>query len=141
VLPRKKGAHFLVVGQLSGSWKSKILFWIISMKFPIDRIPSCPILKFLDFGRIMAVGQNRLKIVILDFFLPSLWNFWTIEYHHALYWKYGTLVGLGSRPLAQVTMDFELITILALKPFKWALICSIWTTGTRVMLVKVYFFW
>jgi hypothetical protein len=37
------------------------------MKFPIDRIPSCPILKFLDLGRIMAVGQNRLKIVILDF--------------------------------------------------------------------------
>jgi hypothetical protein len=38
------------------------------MKFPIDRIPSCPILKFWDFGRIMAVGQNRLKIVILEFF-------------------------------------------------------------------------
>jgi hypothetical protein len=71
--------------------------------------------------------------------LPSLWNFWTIEYHHALYWKYGTLAGLG-RPLAQVTMDSELITILALRPFKWDLISSIWTTGTRVMLVKVYFF-
>jgi hypothetical protein len=38
------------------------------MKFPIDRIPSCPILKFWDFGRIMAVGQNWLKIVILAFF-------------------------------------------------------------------------
>jgi hypothetical protein len=38
------------------------------MKFPIDRIPSCPILNFWDFGRIMAVGQNRLKIVILEFF-------------------------------------------------------------------------
>jgi hypothetical protein len=37
------------------------------MKFSIDRIPSCPILKFWDFGRIMAVGQNRLKIVILEF--------------------------------------------------------------------------
>jgi hypothetical protein len=38
------------------------------MKFPIDRIPSCPILKFWDLGRIMAVGQNWLKIVILEFF-------------------------------------------------------------------------
>jgi hypothetical protein len=71
--------------------------------------------------------------------LPSLWNFWTIEYHHAIYWKYGTLAGLGSRPLAQVTMDSELITILSLRPFKWALICSIWTTGTRFILVKVFF--
>jgi hypothetical protein len=34
----------------------------------IDRKPSCPILKFWDFGRIMAVGQNRLKIVILELF-------------------------------------------------------------------------
>jgi hypothetical protein len=41
------------------------------MKFSIDRIPSCPILKFWDFGRIMAVDQKRLKIVILEFFLPS----------------------------------------------------------------------
>jgi hypothetical protein len=38
------------------------------MKFPIDRIPLCPILKFWDFARIMTVGQNRLKIVILAFF-------------------------------------------------------------------------
>jgi hypothetical protein len=37
-------------------------------------------------------------------------------------------------------MNSELITILALRPFKWALICSIWTTGTQVMLVKVFFF-
>jgi hypothetical protein len=61
----------------------------------------------------MAVGQNRLKIVNLEFF-----TFIMIEYHHALYWKYGTLAGLGSRPLAQVTMDSELITIFALRPFK-----------------------
>jgi hypothetical protein len=38
------------------------------MKFPIDRIPSCPSLKFRDLGQIMAVGQNRLKIVNLEFF-------------------------------------------------------------------------
>jgi hypothetical protein len=29
---------------------------------------SCPILKFWDFGPIMAVDQNRLKIVNLEFF-------------------------------------------------------------------------
>jgi hypothetical protein len=52
--------------------KIKYDFFIISMKFPIDRIPSCPILKFWDLGRIMAVGQNRLKIVILEYFF----------YHH-----------------------------------------------------------
>jgi hypothetical protein len=112
------------------------------MKFPIDRIPSCPILKFRDFGRIMAIGQCSTEAQNCDswIFLPSLWNFWTIEYHHAIYWKYGTLARLGSRPLDQVTMDSEFITIFALKPFKWALICSIWTTGTRFLLVKVYFF-
>jgi hypothetical protein len=38
------------------------------MKFPIDRIPSCPILNFWDLGRIMAIGQNRLKIGILEIF-------------------------------------------------------------------------
>jgi hypothetical protein len=37
------------------------------MKFSIDRIPSCPILEFWDLGRIMAVDQNRLKIVNLEF--------------------------------------------------------------------------
>jgi hypothetical protein len=37
-------------------------------------------------------------------------------------------------------MDSELKTIFALRPFKWALICSIWMTRTRVMLVKVIFF-
>jgi hypothetical protein len=112
------------------------------MKFPIDRIPSCPILKFWDFGRIMSIGHCSIVAQNCDswIFLPSLWNFWTIEYHHALYWKNGTLAGLGSKPLDQVTMDSELITILVLRPFKWALICPIWTTGTRVMLVKVYFF-
>jgi hypothetical protein len=68
------GSTFLVVGQLPGSWKSKIWFFIMSMKFPIDRIPSCPSLKFWDSSRIMAVGQNRLKIVNLDFF-PIIMKF------------------------------------------------------------------
>jgi hypothetical protein len=41
------------------------------MKFPIDRIPSCPNLKFWDFGRIIAIGQYIAlspKIVILEIF-------------------------------------------------------------------------
>jgi hypothetical protein len=38
------------------------------MKFPIDIIPLCPVLKFWALGRIMAVGQNGLKIVILELF-------------------------------------------------------------------------
>jgi hypothetical protein len=37
-------------------------------------------------------------------------------------------------------MQSELITILALRPFKWALICSIWTTGARYACKKVFFF-
>jgi hypothetical protein len=41
---------------------------LLCMKFPIDRIPSCPILKSWDLGRIVAVGQNRLKIANLVFF-------------------------------------------------------------------------
>jgi hypothetical protein len=35
------------------------------MKFPIDRIPSCLIFEYRDFGRIMAVG---LKIEVLGIF-------------------------------------------------------------------------
>jgi hypothetical protein len=100
--------------------KVKYDFFIISMKYPIDRIPSYPILNFWDFGRIMAIGQCRalsLEIVNLEFF----YNHYEISERkstHALYWKYGTLAGLESRPLAQLTMDSELITILALRPFK-----------------------
>jgi hypothetical protein len=55
-------------------------------------------------------------------------------YHRALALKHGTLAGLASRPKAQVTMNSELITILALRPFKWVLTYSIWTKGTRVCL-------
>jgi hypothetical protein len=120
----------------------KIWFFIINMKFSIDGIPSCPILILWDLGLIMAVGQCSIETQNCDSWniLPSLWYFWTIENHHTLYWKYGTLAGLGNRPLAQVTMNSKVITILAQNSFKWALICSIWTTGTRVILIKVYFF-
>jgi hypothetical protein len=110
------------------------------MKFSIDRIPSCFIFEFWDFGRFMAVGhwaksQNR------DFrgFLSSPWNFWSIEYNHGLYWKFGTLAGLGCRPQAQMTMGSMQKTFLMLRPFEGALTCSVLTTGTQVMLRKAYF--
>jgi hypothetical protein len=110
------------------------------MKFPIDRIPSCLIFEFWDFGRIMAVGhwiesQNRESRV----FSSSPWNFWSIEHNYALYWKFGTLAGLGSRPQAQMTMGPIQKSFLALKPFEGALTCSILIAGTQVMLRKAYF--
>jgi hypothetical protein len=83
------------------------------MKFPIDRInhewimnQSCLIFEFWDFGRIMAfaIGPS-LKVEILDRdFLSPPWKFWSIEHNHALYWKFGTLAGLRSRPQVQMTM-------------------------------------
>jgi hypothetical protein len=36
------------------------------MKFPINGVTSCPILKFWDFDRIMAVGFKRLKRLIIE---------------------------------------------------------------------------
>jgi hypothetical protein len=48
-VPRKQGAHFLgAQAQIQDSW---VLF-IISMKFQIDRVPSCLIFGIWDFGRI-----------------------------------------------------------------------------------------
>jgi hypothetical protein len=110
------------------------------MKFPIDRIPSCLIFEFWDFGRIMAVGhstksQNRDCRV----FFSSPWNFWSIEHNHALYWKFGTLAGLRSRPQVQMAMDLIHKTFLVLIPFEGALTCSILIAGTQVMVRKAYF--
>jgi hypothetical protein len=110
------------------------------MEFTIDRIPSCPIFEFWDFGRIMAVGhwvksQNRGSRI----FSSSPLNFWSIEHNHALYWKFGTLVGLRSRPQAQTTMGPKQKTFLVLRPFEGALICSILIAGTQVTLRKAYF--
>jgi hypothetical protein len=110
------------------------------MKFPIDRIPSCLIFEFWDFGRIMVVGhwvksQNRDSRV----FSSSPWNFWSIEHNHTLYWKFGTLAGMGSRSQAQMTMSLIQKTFLVLRPFERALTCSILITGTQVMLKKAYF--
>jgi hypothetical protein len=109
------------------------------MKFPIDRIPSCLTFEFWNFGRIMAVGhrawsQNRDSRV----FSSSPWNFWSIEHSHALYWKFGTLAGLESRPQAQMTMG-PIQKFLVLRPFERALTSSILTAGTQVMLRKAYF--
>jgi hypothetical protein len=124
MLPRKLGALFLVFNNLPGSWNRAKWLFIISMKFPINRKPSCLIFEFWDFGRIMAMGhwtksQNRDSRV----FSSSLWNLWSIEYNnHALYWKFETLVGLGGRPQAQMR-----------RPFEGALTCSILIAGTQVM--------
>jgi hypothetical protein len=92
------------------------------------------------FVRIMAVGhwtksQNRDSWV----FSSSPWIFWSKEHNHALYWKFGTLAGLGSRPQAQMTMDPIQKTFLVLGPFEGALTCSILIAGTQVMLRKAYF--
>jgi hypothetical protein len=49
---------------------SKLRFlslFTINMKFQIDRVPSCPTLEIWDFGRMMASGAQRLKIVIFEF--------------------------------------------------------------------------
>jgi hypothetical protein len=130
---------FLVFNKLPGSWNRAKWLFIISMKFPIDRIPSCFRFEFWEFDRIMAVGhwvksQNRDSRV----FSSSPWNFWSIE-HHALYWKFGTLAGLGSRPQAQMTMGPIQKTFLVLRPSEGALTCSILIAGTQVMLRKAYF--
>jgi hypothetical protein len=110
------------------------------MKFPIDRIPSCLIFEFRDFCRIMAVGhlaksQNRFSRV----FSSSPWKFWSIEHNHALYWKFWTLAGSGSRPQGQMTMCPIQKTFLVLRPFEGATLCSILIEGTQVMLRKAYF--
>jgi hypothetical protein len=101
----KIGSTFFWFLLVTGSWKSAKWCFIISMKFPIDRIPSCLLFEFRDFGRIMTVdhwtkSQNRDSRV----FSSSPWNFWFIEHNHALYWKFETLAGLRSRPQVQMTM-------------------------------------
>jgi hypothetical protein len=110
------------------------------MKFLIGRVPSCLIIEFWDSGRIMVVGhwaksQNRDSQV----FSRSPWNFWSIEYNHALYWKFGTLAGLRSWPQAQMTMGSKQKTFLVLRPFEEALKCSILIIETQVMFRKAYF--
>jgi hypothetical protein len=48
------------------------------------------------FGWWSVTRQLKIKYD----FLSSVWNFQSIEYHHALFWKFGTLAGLW--PLAIV---------------------------------------
>jgi hypothetical protein len=89
-----------------------------------------------DYGRgPLAKSQNRDSQV----FSSSPWNFWSIEYNHALYWKFGTLAGFVSRPQAQMTMSSKQKIFLVLSPFEGALTCSILITGTQVLFRKAYF--
>jgi hypothetical protein len=70
---------FFGFNKLPGSWKTEKWLNIISMKFPIDRIPSCLILEFWDSGRIMAVGHwSKSQIRDSRIFSSSPWNFWSI---------------------------------------------------------------
>jgi hypothetical protein len=110
------------------------------MKFPINKISLCLIFEFWDYGRIKAVdhwtnSQNR------GFwgFSSSTWNFWSMEHNHALYWKFGTLAGLESRPQAQMTMRPIHKTLLMLRPFEGALTCTILIEWTQFNLRKAYF--
>jgi hypothetical protein len=59
-------------------------------------------LRFLGRFTIFYDFQNHFPVEAL----PSLWNFWTIKYHHALFWKYGTLAGLGSK-FSEFILDLE----------------------------------
>jgi hypothetical protein len=82
-----------------------------------------------------AKSQNRDSRV----FSSSPWNFCSIEYNHALYWKFGTLVGLESRPQVKMAMRPLHKTFLVLIPFKGVLTYSVLIAGTQVMLRKAYF--
>jgi hypothetical protein len=106
----------------------------------IDRIPTCLIFEFWNFGRIMDVGhwaksQNRAS----RGFSSSPWNFWSIEHNHTLYWKLGTLTELRSRPQALMTMSPIKKTFLVLGPFKKAITCSFLIAWTQVMVRNTYF--
>jgi hypothetical protein len=83
--------------------------------------------------RLMANGHNFL------FISASPWNFWSIEHNHALYWKFGTLAGLESRPQAQMTMSSVQNIFMVLRPFEGALTCSVLIAETKVMPRKAYF--
>jgi hypothetical protein len=62
------GSTFFGCWSVTGQLKKENMIFYHQYEISIDKIPSCPILLFWDLGRIMAVGQNRLKIVILEFF-------------------------------------------------------------------------
>jgi hypothetical protein len=89
-----------------------------------------------DYGRGLLDQVSKLSF---SSFSSSPWNLWSIEYNHALYWKFETLAGLGSRPQAQITMGSIQKTFLVLRPFEGALTCSILIAGTQIMVRKAYF--
>jgi hypothetical protein len=46
------------------------------------------------------------------------------------------MAGFGSRPQTQMAIGAKLKTFHVLRPFEWALICSILIAGTQIMLGK-----
>jgi hypothetical protein len=60
----------------------------------------------------MERGGSKLRFIENSIISMKFLN------HHELYRKYGTLVGLGTRPQAQVNTNLELKTISALRPFE-----------------------
>jgi hypothetical protein len=127
------------------SWKVWVIIsWArFSAKFLIERAPSC---LYLSFGILAGswplkpMKRRGSKLRSMGF-LTSARNSWSIEYHHAVYWKFGTSAVLKSRLQAQMTIGLKLKTILALRPLQRALICPILIAGTQVLLVKTYFSW
>jgi hypothetical protein len=89
-----------------------------------------------DYGRGPLDHVSKLRFSV---FSSSPWNFWSKEHNHAIYWKFGTLAGLRSRPQAQMTMSPIQKTFLMLRPLERALTCVILIAGTQVMLRKAYF--
>jgi hypothetical protein len=89
-----------------------------------------------DYGRgpLGQVSNSRFSG-----FSSSPLHLWSLEHNHALYWKFGTLAGLGSRPQAQMTMGPIQKTFLVLRPFERAHTCLIMVAGTQVILRKAYF--
>jgi hypothetical protein len=115
-------------------------YFIISMKFPIDRIPSCLIFEFRDFGRIMAVGHWAKS---------QNWGSRVFHHHHEIFNPKSIIMpyienlglwpdwGVGHRRRWQWVHYKK--TLLVLRPFEGAITCSILIAGTQVMLRKAYF--
>jgi hypothetical protein len=132
VLPRKWGAHFLFVSQLT---KREIISWaLFSINFLIERVPSwhtCILGLWPDRGsKLKSIVFFNISIKFLIERVPSCRIF--------EFWDFGRI---GSRPQAQMIMSPKLKMILTLRPFERAIICSILIEITRVMLVKLYFSW
>jgi hypothetical protein len=91
------GSTFLL---LLVSWQEwEIISWArFSARYLIEST-IMPIFQFWDFGQIM---ERRSLILGSMGFSTSPWNYWSIEYHHAVYWNFGTLA--GSWPLKPMVL-------------------------------------